>query len=358
MVKLPRSNKQSQTSGDQSFNVQAQEMTVGLSYTEARQVAMDVFEANFYRLQEVAAKTARARAESFLDSYFRNAKAEGYQTLPQASNPDFQTALYSAQKEYARVGDRDLGQILVQLLINRTKESNRNLMQIVLNESLAVVCKLTLEQINILSLVFVLKYAASDLLTNPVSLREHLDIFVLPFLYDLTASHSSYQHLEFASCASITPSFSSVEELLLRQYPGLFCKGFSQVDVVRTIWQSGRSFSELDQRRLEAVLIPCVHNQSLYQVPAVNEAEIERLCSEHQIGQFSDVLKRFQMNRLMSGEEVRRFLCTMRSELSTLFQVWDSSPIGKMTLTSVGLAIAHSNIQRVTGESFDLATWI
>lgn len=167
MKNLREGNRQKQSGGDQSVNLQAQQITVGLSYSEARQVAMDVFEANFYRLQEVAAETARTRAERLLDSYFNRAKEEGYETIPQASSPDFQTALYSAQKEYARVGDEDLAEILVRLLISRTKETERNLMQIVLNESLSVVCKLTLEQINILSLVFVLKYATSDALTTP-----------------------------------------------------------------------------------------------------------------------------------------------------------------------------------------------
>lgn len=51
--------------------------------------------------------------------------------------------LFSAQKEHARIGDEDLGDLLVQLLVDRTKVRDRNLVQIALNESLEVAPKLT-----------------------------------------------------------------------------------------------------------------------------------------------------------------------------------------------------------------------
>ena len=46
---------------------------------------------------------------------------------------------------------------MVNLLVERTKHTSRNLLQIVLDESISVVQKLTQEQINILSVIFILK---------------------------------------------------------------------------------------------------------------------------------------------------------------------------------------------------------
>lgn len=56
-------SKQKQKSGDNSYNIQAQSVNVGVTYTEARQISMDVYEANFYRLSETAANKAKDRAE-------------------------------------------------------------------------------------------------------------------------------------------------------------------------------------------------------------------------------------------------------------------------------------------------------
>ncbi len=71
--------------------------------------------------------------------------------LENAENPDFQRALFTVQKEYALTGDDELGDLLVDLLIDRTKQDNRSLLQIVLNESLSVVPKLTNDQLAALS---------------------------------------------------------------------------------------------------------------------------------------------------------------------------------------------------------------
>src|SRR5215210_5902770 len=102
--------KQSQEGGDASANLQAQgNITVGLSHTETSQVAMDVFEANFIRLRDEAAALVWERAETFLRSFLEQATRQGLTTIPEGRNPDFQAALFSAQRDYARSGDADLG---------------------------------------------------------------------------------------------------------------------------------------------------------------------------------------------------------------------------------------------------------
>jgi hypothetical protein len=58
-----------------------------------------------------------------------------------------QYAVFTAQREFARSGDDQLGDILVDILVDRTKEPDRSLLQIVLNESLNVAPKLTADQL-------------------------------------------------------------------------------------------------------------------------------------------------------------------------------------------------------------------
>jgi hypothetical protein len=65
----------------------------------------------------------------------------------------------------------------------------------------------------------------------------------------------------------------------------------------------------------------------------------------------------FSMKR-MSDAEVKDFLLKQRPQLSELFDIWDNSPMKYMTLTSVGIAIGHANIQRKAGMKFDLTIWI
>lgn len=158
-------DRQSQKSGDSSTNYQAQRDIVvyGPSVTEVREIAMDVFKANFYELSEKAYKDVFVRAGAFADAFLTKAMEDGQEKIPEAENPDFQYALFSAQREYARVGDEDLGELLVQLLVDRSKIEDRTLIQIVLNQSLAVAPMLTPEQLDALTLIFLINHTINNL---------------------------------------------------------------------------------------------------------------------------------------------------------------------------------------------------
>ncbi|WP_050749465.1 LPO_1073/Vpar_1526 family protein [Thermoanaerobacter italicus] len=152
--------KQVQKSGNNSTNIQANEVKIinGVTYTEARQIAQEVFEANFYRLSEQAMQLAKARANELMDYFLSELQKRAPHALPSVLDPDMQFVLYTSLREYARAGDKDLGQLLVDILVDRAKNNERTLMQIVLNESLSVVPKLTIEQFDALSLIFLIKY--------------------------------------------------------------------------------------------------------------------------------------------------------------------------------------------------------
>src|SRR5262245_6640403 len=111
-------------------------MQMGLTHAEARVVAQDVYDANSYRIQGIAEKIARDRAEEITEKILSKLQRENPAGLWQVNDPDFQYALFTVQKGYVRTGDKDLGDLLVDLLVDRSKQERRSLLQIVLNESL------------------------------------------------------------------------------------------------------------------------------------------------------------------------------------------------------------------------------
>lgn len=174
-------NNQKQQSGNNSVNIQAHEIKFGLTYKDVKDIVMDVFESNFQRLSQEAAQTAMVRAEELVDSFLSKLEIEAPDAIAETKNPDMQYALYTAQKEYARTGDRDLCDMLVNLLVERTKLSQRDLIQIVINESLNVAPKLTLDQLDVLSIVFLLKYTMNNGVTSLERLGLYIDKYLLPY---------------------------------------------------------------------------------------------------------------------------------------------------------------------------------
>jgi hypothetical protein len=345
-------DKRLQKSGHSSLNVQGEQVTLGLSFADARQVALDVFDANFYRLERVARDTAHRRADELVDKYLKSLQQTSSVADPLAElqNPDMQYVLYSAQREYARSGDADLGELLVSLLVERTKMSERSLLQIVLNEAVGAVSKLTIDQLDILSLVFVLRYSRRKHLSTANDFLQYLDETVLPFLDTPSIKQSAYQHLEFAGCASIDMGHVNLERLFLGNYPGLFCGGFLRPMINSLFGEAGPP---------SGLLIPSFHQPERYQVAAIDEPGIRELANQMGLrDQVTESLVHMQKQALLSEQEVRDFVVRSRPAAAKLFSLWSESAMQHLKLTSVGIAIGHANMERRVGIRFDLTIWI
>jgi len=342
--------RQDQKSGDQSVNIQASVLNVGLTYDDARAIAMDVFEANFARLAGSAIEVARNRAEELIGKYLESLASKNPEAVASAKDPDMQYALFAAQQAYARSGDKPLGDVLVDILVERASQNKRSIVQIVLNESIEVAPKLTDYQFDIVSLVFLLRYTKNHGLASLPLLKQYLQKMVLPFLPGLRRNDSSFQHLEFAGCGTVQLGSTRLEKLLLASYPGLLSEGFSR--------------EELDELRAKhqfppGLFVSCLHDSDRFQISALDSDHVRVLGSRHKLDEHrvDELVKAFNAS-LLPEPEVRRRVISMVPEIETLFEIWDATPMKSFTLTSVGMAIGHANLRRKTGEHFDLGIWI
>lgn len=322
----------------------------GLSYSEVRQVALDVFATNFYELAGTAKETARARAEEITEEFLKKLQQENPEGFRKAEEPDFQYGLFTIQKEYARTGDKELGDLLVDLLVDRSKQDERNILQIVLNESLSTAPKLTDEQLSALAIIFLFKYTQNFNIENHTSLGAYFDKHVFPFVDRLVKNPSCYQHLEFAGCGSIQIGEISLEEQLSHVYHGQFMKGFD----VSEIETRGITIG-LDKR----FFIRCLNDPSKIQVNANSRERLEEILDIAQVGSEdrAKILELFNVGK-MTKDEIRQLCINLRPYMQNVFDVWSDSSMKSFTLTSVGIAIGHANIKRLIGNFADLSIWI
>lgn len=126
---------QKQQAGDSSTNLQGQSIVIhqGISYSDAKEIALDVYKSNFLQLSQDAAELARARAEEITDNFLTKLKDENEAAVTEMSQPGMQAALFEAQKQYAKTGDKNLEGLLVDILVERASTPERNIYQIVLD---------------------------------------------------------------------------------------------------------------------------------------------------------------------------------------------------------------------------------
>lgn len=350
---MMKSNKQAQKSGNGSLNIQAGhdvEITSGLSYEDAKNIALDVFQANFYKLVGIAQETAKQRAEEITDKFLTELQKRNPEGLKNAKDVDFQHSLFVVQKEYARTGDKDLGDILVDILVDRSKEDERSILQIVLNESLQIAPKLTPNQIATLTVIFTLRHTKFLRMDSLESLKDYIDHRISPFVSSLSVHQALYQHLVYAGCGSISIGQTSIEKLFRATYPGLFSKGFSSEEIK----ELGHPIN-----RMLPLFAKSLHSEGLFQLPFLDEDILKQTAKKMDLTDPQvDKLLSLQNKYLMSEKELKEYLLVVHPCMKKLFDVWGSSPLKNTSLTSVGIAIGHANMRRVTGESADLAIWI
>jgi hypothetical protein len=345
-------NEQSQKVSQNSLAVQASgdvTITSGITYSEARQIAMDVIAAEFQRLAGAAKETAQARVDEIRGEFFEKLKAEYPRGIDQAADVDFQHGMYVVQRDYARTGDKDLGDLLVDLLVDRSKETERNMKQIVLNESLATAAKLTRAQVAALGLIFLFRYTRNSTVTNIDTMGEYLDKFAKPLVDGFEIRDSSFQHLAFTGCGSLSMGSVSLSKVFTINYKGIFTDGFEK---------SALEGHELETE-LRRYVCPAIRDANRFQVAFVSDDALDGAIKERGASdRLSTELKRLFNLGVFDEAKLRSSVLELRPYMGALFDAWEKTRMKSFELTSVGIAIGHASIKRYAGEFADLSSWV
>ncbi len=327
------------------------------SYIEVKEIALDVFKSNFLKLSDEASKIAIERAEEVTNDFLEKNKDKLVDEV--IKNPNFQLNLYEVQKNHAKTGDENIKEVSIDILGDvvdeMIKNKRRNLKQIVLEESLNVIPKLTVGQLDTLTIVFLLQHLFNNNITNPSVLKKYLNDEIKPFCTNLSKENSVYQHLEYTGCASVSIGSSSIEDIFKENYRGLFFKGFDGrvVDRLQIMGMSGKAFADL-------VTMQCINDNEKAQLSPININALEKKIIELEISdEISEELKKIFDQYILPNNKIKDKLIELGDDfMKDLFDIWDNSSIKNTTLTSVGIAIAQANYIRKTGESLDLGLWI
>lgn len=345
---------QKQEGGDSSTNLQGKSIVVnqGISYSDAKEIALDVYKANYLQLSQDAAELARSRAEELTDDFLMKLKEENEEAIIEIGTPGMQSAIYEAQKQFAKTGDKDLEGLLVDILVERAITPERNIHQIVLDEALIVAGKLTTEQMDALTLNFLITHTQKHDLINLDAITAYINSEIIPFTHELSDTSSCYNHLEYAGCGSImeASTIKPVEELFKNRYPALFSKGFSEEKFKSDVGEPAL---------FQGLLIKNFHSVNNIQLSCMNIEVLQGIAKEKNISEdnINKLITLFN-STLMNATEIKEYLLEKTPPIKVLFDLWSNSSISKFTLTTVGFAIAQANFRRRTGIKLNLSTWV
>lgn len=347
-----KDNNKNQKGAEKSTNIQADNVNIynTLSYSDVKSIATDIFESNFIKLRDQAANCAIERVEEFTEKILKSLEQKNLESLDEFKEPGMQEALYVAQKEYAKSGDEDLGDLLVDIIVDRAETSERNMLQIVLDEALLTAPKITVEQLDTLTLIFLLINTIT-IFNDFEHFKEYLEENIFPFVVNLQIDNEHYKFLEYLRCGHIRAgSYGKFEDFNRKLYTFLFSKGFTLKDLKSNI---------KDYELIKHLLVPSFHDKDILQFGVINHNYLNsELMKLNLSKQSMSEVKSFYGKSILKPNEIKNLLVSLDKRMEKIVNVWENSYFNKFELSSMGIAIAHANYRRRTGDTFDLSLWI
>ena len=328
-----------QKGGDNSQNIQVNgNLTCGITYSEARQIALDVFYANCQTLMREAARTSEIRANEIVEDFIKKLFEEHPELSYRLQEPSIQYSTFSVIKNYVKTGDVDLKERLLKMLMHRMEVKDRSMEQIVLDEAIEILPKLTQDTINILSLVFSAIYVRHDI-KNLDTFNDFINSKLMVFYPDQT-SDAIYTHLQYTGCCTLLSeggTYKPFPSIIKNRYSGLFNKGFSKELLEQTL--------SANYEQISPIVTNCQQNMTLLQFNAINESVLNFAISKHNLGHLSNKITQLHKQTEMSDEEIANYLCTINLKMKAFMDEWkgERGSLKSIALTSVGYAIAILN---------------
>lgn len=332
---------QKQKLGDNGIGAQAGRDVViqGMSYADtkavARDVAMEVFRENATRLVREAHATAHARAEEFVDNFLDQMAAKHPDALHHMQEPGVQSALLEAQSTYARTGDADLGELLVELLIDRVGKTERDLAQLALISAIEVARELRSAHLALLASNLFVKGIRLNV-TSVEELAQGMEEALYPLQDALhTINSMDLDYLVGRGCLILSAGQISIAEYLRMTYPGMFTRGFNTKQ-----WPGGAHL--LDTPLVEAH----PDHPGNHRIAAITNEDLDMLLESYELAYCEHDARTALRQNPVGDQEIERLLTSAAPRLTNTFSRWKALNLSHYVNTATGVAIGHAYLRR------------
>lgn len=222
-------SNQNQKSGDTSTNLQAgRDIIMNNSSVIAlysiEEISKQLLNSVFGEFSEETKMQISKNQKSFsqvLTEKLQNITKDYSEVKKVIDSPDFQYISKKASISASRSSSTDLHKNLSSLIVQRVNFDNEDLKRIVYNEAITTIEKLTVDQLKILTLCFLLKRTKQNGLTNLEQFKQYLEQKIKPFI-DFKRTTAEFEHLAYAGCASISIASHDIVGLFKGNYPDIF----------------------------------------------------------------------------------------------------------------------------------------
>jgi len=263
-----------------------------------------------------------------------------------------QEALMSMQKAYAATNTEWMKSAALGAFLDVVQSPKSSTPYLVAFDALRILPHLTLGHFQVMALTLLLQYSRNSNNYGLIHFQHYVEKYIEPFISDLPQNDSFYRQLDYLRCTQEEREPITLAQVLSNSYPLVFnYRGFSKEELFRAT--DGRG---VDPRYVVRSL-----NSNLYKLALVDESLAPRFFRQTRI---SDSMVQRDLLALMKskptafrGQEARDIMDDISPVLLDLADVFDKTPMSKISLTLLGLYLGRAHVKATIGEEFDLSHW-
>lgn len=337
-----------QSGGKNSTNIQNNDMSTnsltvinqGMTYNDTKQMLFDLMSEEEKKYKGIALQVIDERLKDFSNEFLKELYGkEGNQGLEKLGIPSMQHSVYNAQKGYCLDENGDLKSTYVDMLLSRMETTEKNILQISIDEAIKTVECLTNEQMDILTMIFLIFHNIKPI-RSLSELKEHIELICKFYHNNLNLENICISLKVYKSCLSLESAkhYKPIEEIYKNSFSGLFFKGFDLEELT--------NISGNDINFYKKIVVRDLRNPQKYQLGVMNIQTLKSQIIGTNMEKEESQLTQLFTNHIMSIDEVKDELISINPIMSELLNQWKDTDLKYMQLTPIGKVIAIANYNR------------
>ena len=263
-----------------------------------------------------------------------------------------QEALMSMQKAYAATNTEWMKSAALGAFLDVVQSPKSSTPYLVAFDALRVLPHLTLGHFQVMALTLLLQYSRNSNNYGLIHFQHYVKKYIEPFISDLPRNDSFYRQLDYLRCTQEEQEPITLCQVLSNSYPFVFnYRGFSKEEL----------FHATDGHGVDPRYVVRSLNSNLYKLALVDESLASQFFRQTRI---SNAMVQRDLLALMKskptafrGQEARDIMDDISPVLLDLADIFDRTPMSKISLTLLGLYLGRAHVKATIGEEFDLSHW-
>jgi len=286
--------------------------------------------------------------EMTLINAVRKSEPKKSKAVLEESKVNAQMALFDAVSFGGGKKDSELRGLLSNLILSKIEASanGEELQNALYKQAILTIKKLTINQLKIITLCYLLRHTSHSMVQSWDTFKIYLNTRIKPFL-DFKNSDAEFQRVEFSSCGILEAEGKSYADSCRTNYSFLFlnCVNKWEIDSLNIPYGVKQQLCHLDEK------------EDKYIFKARNKIELENFLKDKNLSQaLVERLLSIYEAHIKDSDEVESKIMKETDIGKDLVEACRTA-LNRLSLTSVGIAIATSYFEQITGEKVEMGMW-